>query len=186
MATLFVWYNGKVLHTWHYNWLVTHAGVCFLNNNPPPARALRNVITINLKGGDQSCGWGVGGGTGRQARRPTPSPMLSPTQWHTDVQHSEFGWYCLTGREHEWNPHWSVITINAVVHVVLDQFMSGWIRCEDLGGDSWWQSCDLTWRDKSKTVFKILAVIRHSLFSKYLCTSHNKHPLVKYLSFKKK
>lgn len=107
MATLFVWYNGKVLHTWHYNWLVTHAGVCFLNNNPPPARALRNVITINLNRADQS--WGGG------APRPTPSPMLSPTQWHTDAQHPECGWYCLTGREHEWSPHWSVITINAVV-----------------------------------------------------------------------
>lgn len=109
MATLFVWYNGKVLHTWHYNWL---AGVCFLNNNPPPARALRNVITINLNGADQS--WG-GVHVRHDARR---HPQCCHQHNDTDVQHSEFGWYCLTGREHEWNPYWSVITINAVVHLV--------------------------------------------------------------------
>lgn len=32
--------------------LLRTAGVCFLNNNPHPARALRNVITVNLSGTD--------------------------------------------------------------------------------------------------------------------------------------
>lgn len=140
MATLFVWYNGKVLHTWHYNWLVTHAGVCFLNNNPPPARALRNVITINLNGADQS--WSG----------PTPSPMLSPTQWHTDVQHPV--WMMLFDRSRAWVKSSLISDHHQCVHLVLDPFMSGWIRCEDLGGDSWWQSFDSTWLNKRRQYLK--------------------------------
>lgn len=123
MATLFVWYNGKVLHTWHYNWLVTHAGVCFLNNNPPPARALRNVITINLNRADQS--WGGGS---------TSDAIPNDTQMRSTQSVDDTVWQVASMSEvliDQWSP--SMLSCHRAsgsgpVYVGLNQVRGRWWR----------------------------------------------------------
>lgn len=110
MATLFVWYNGKVLHTWHYNRLVTHAGVCFLNNNPRPARALRNVITVNLTGADHP------GDKCASLVNRTPIPTLPPTERHSRMS---LDWNLRYVCANDWIPHSSVL----VLHTLLVQLL---------------------------------------------------------------
>lgn len=59
MATLFVWYDGNVLQTWHYNspvmntrYLVSQQSSTITNILQP--EILRNVITVNLSQADVS------------------------------------------------------------------------------------------------------------------------------------
>lgn len=110
MATLFVWCNGKVLHTWHYNRLVAHAGVCCLNNNPRPARALRNVITVNLTGADHP------GDKRASLGNRTPIPTLPLTERHGSTS-LEWNLRCVCAND--WIPRSSVLAL----HVLLVQLL---------------------------------------------------------------
>lgn len=161
MATLFVWYNGKVLHTWHYNWL---AGVCFLNNNPPPARALRNVITINLN--DQS--WG-----GLHVRHDAiPNVVTNTTTQMCSTQSLDDTVWQVASLSEILIDEWWPSMPSCIWYLVLDQFMSGLIRCEDLGGDTWWQSCDSTWPDKRRQYLKYQQSSNSHFFSPHIYVLH--------------